>query len=63
MKRITVNEAAKKLNMTRLTVQVLLKNERLPIGYAIQNPGSSKFHFVIYEELVDKYIKSVEEDK
>ena len=63
MKRITVNEAAKKLNMTRLTVQVLLKNERLPIGYAIKNPGSSKFHFVIYEELVDKYIKSVEEDK
>ena len=61
MQKMTVAEAAEQLNMTRLTVQVLMKQDRLPIGYAIQNPGSTRYHFVIYKELVESYVKSIEE--
>ena len=61
MTRITTKEAAEKLKMTQLTVQVLMKQDRLPIGYAIQNPGSTRYHFVIYKELVESYVKSIEE--
>lgn len=60
MTRITTKEAAEKLNMTQLTVQVLLQQERLPIGYAVKNPGSTRYHYIIYSELLDGYIKKVE---
>lgn len=60
MTRITTKEAAEKLNMTQLTVQVLLQQNRLPIGYAVKNPGSTRYHYVIYSELLDGYIEKVE---
>lgn len=60
MTRITTKEAAEKLNMTQLTVQVLLQQERLPIGYAVKNPGSTRYHYIIYSELLDGYIQKVE---
>lgn len=60
MTRINTQEAAKKLNLTRLTVQVLMQQEKLPIGYAIKNPGSTQYHYIIYDELVEGYIRSVE---
>lgn len=60
MTRITTKQAAEKLNMTLLTVQVLLQQEKLPIGYAVKNPGSSKYHYIIYQELLDGYIGRVE---
>jgi len=60
MTRITTKQAADRLNMTQLTVQVLLQQQRLPIGYAIKNPGSTKYHYIIYSELLDGYIKGIE---
>lgn len=60
MTRITTKEAAEKLNITQLTVQVLMQQDRLPIGYAVKNPGSSKYHYVIYQELLDGYVNRVE---
>lgn len=60
MKRISTQEAAEKLNLTRLTVQVLMQQEKLPIGYAIKHPGSTQYHYVIYEELVDSYVRGIE---
>jgi len=60
MTRITTREAAERLNMTPLTVQVLMQQERLPIGYAIKNPGRTRYHYIIYAELLDGYIKGVE---
>ena len=60
MTRITTKQAAEKLNITQLTVQVLMQQDRLPIGYAVKNPGSSKFHYVIYQELLDGYVNRVE---
>jgi hypothetical protein len=60
MTRITTKEAAERLNMTVLTVQVLLQQSKLPIGYAVMNPGSSKYHYIIYQELLEGYINRVE---
>ncbi len=60
MTRITTKQAAEKLNITQLTVQVLMQQDRLPIGYAVKNPGSSKYHYVIYQELLDGYVNRVE---
>jgi hypothetical protein len=60
MTRITTKEAAQRLNMTVLTVQVLLQQSKLPIGYAVMNPGSSKYHYIIYQELLEGYINRVE---
>lgn len=60
MTRISTQQAAEKLNLTRLTVQVLMQQERLPIGYAVKNPGSTQYHYIIYDELVDGYVRSVE---
>ena len=60
MTRITVKEAAKELNMSVLAVQMLLRENRLPIGYSIRNPGRQRHYFIIYKELVDNYKKSVE---
>lgn len=61
MKRITTKEAAEALDLPIQSVQVLLQYEKLPIGYAVKNPGSSKYHYIIYKELLDNYIRQVEE--
>jgi hypothetical protein len=60
MTRISTKDAAKNLNMTVLSVHVLMQQEKLPIGHAIKNPNSSRYHYIIYSELLDGYIKGVE---
>lgn len=60
MTRITTKEAAQRLNMSVLAVQMLLREGRLPIGYALKNPNRKRYFFIIYDELVDEYIKNVE---
>ena len=39
MERVTTKEAAKLLNMDVVTLQFLMRQERLPIGYAIKKDG------------------------
>ena len=60
MTRITVKEAAKELNMSILTLQMLLREGRIPIGYSMLNPGRQRHYYIIYKELVDKFKQSVE---
>ena len=40
MERVTTKEAAKLLNMDVVTLQFLMRQERLPIGYAIKKDGN-----------------------
>ena len=61
MERITTKEAAKELNINVVGLQELMKQEKLPIGYALKKPGSSKYTYIIYKELVDGYKKKVEQ--
>lgn len=48
MERVTTKEAAKLLNMDVVTLQFLMRQERLPIGYAIKKDGKSRYHYIIY---------------
>jgi hypothetical protein len=60
MKTITVKDAAQQLNMTVLTVRYLMQQEKLPIGYALKREGCSQYHYIIYQELLDGFMKKVE---
>ena len=57
---MTTAEAAKELNINVAGLQVLMQQEKLPIGYAIKKPGSSRWTYYIYKELVEGYRKNVE---
>lgn len=63
MERMTVSEASRKLNINEVGLRTLLQQGKLPIGYAIQKPHSSRFTYYIFTELVEGYIKRVEEGK
>ena len=45
MERVTTKETAKLLNMDVVTLQFLMRQERLPIGYAIKKDGKSEFNY------------------
>ena len=61
MERMTTAEAAKELNINVVGLQALMQQEKLPIGYAIKRDGCSRWTYYIYRELVDAYVKRVEE--
>lgn len=51
--RVTTRQAASELQMSVLTVQCLMKEGRLPIGYAQKKEGRKKYSFYIYRHLLD----------
>ena len=61
MQKMTVADAAQELNMTVITVRLLMQKEKLPIGYAIKAEGKENYHYIIFKELVDGYKKRVEQ--
>lgn len=61
MERMTTADAAKELNINVVGLQALMQQGRLPIGYAVKLPGSTRFTYYIYKELVDGYKKQVEQ--
>lgn len=60
MERITTAQAAKELNINIVGLQVLMQQGKLPIGYALKKPGSTRYTYIIYKELVDGYKERVE---
>lgn len=60
MERMTTADAARELNINVVGLQVLMQQEKLPIGYAIKKPGSSRYTYIIYKELVQGYKNRVE---
>jgi hypothetical protein len=61
MERMTTAQAAKELNINIVGLQVLMQTEKLPIGYAIKKPGSTRYTYIIYKELVEAYKRKVEQ--
>ena len=59
MERVTTKEAAKLLNMDVVTLQFLMRQERLPIGYAIKKDGKSRYHYIIYRSMLDAFIQEI----
>jgi len=57
--RVSTKEAARLLNLDVVTLQYLLREERIPIGYAFRKKGKKRYHYIIYKSLLDKYINSI----
>lgn len=49
--------SAKLLNMDVVTLQFLMRQDRLPIGYAIKKDGKSRYHYIIYKSMLDTFIQ------
>ena len=58
-KRVTTKQAAKELQMGVLTLQCLMKEGRLPIGYAQKKERCSRYSFYIYRHLLDEHKKQL----
>lgn len=51
--RVSTKEAAKELHMDVLTLQMLMREGRLPIGYALKKEGKTRYGYYIYRGLLD----------
>lgn len=51
--RVTTAQAAQELQMDKLTLQVLMQTNQLPIGYAVKKEGKSRYGYYIYRHLLD----------
>ena len=56
MERVTTKEAAKELYMDVVTLQFLLRQEKLPIEYAVKKDGKRRYHYIIYWSMLDDFI-------
>jgi hypothetical protein len=54
MTRITVKEAAERLNMPMNAIRYFVRKRELPIGFCMEGEGRGTFY--LYRELVDKYL-------
>lgn len=59
MERVTTKEAARELNMDVETLQFLLRNDRIPIGYAVKKEKATRHSYYIYRGLLDTYKKQI----
>lgn len=60
MERVTTKEAARELNMDIETLQFLLRNNRIPIGYAVKKEKATRHSYYIYRGLLNTYKKQIE---
>ena len=55
MERLTVEQAASRLNLSKLAVRELMRQGDLPIGKVIHH--TSRDSFYIYSEMIDSYLR------
>lgn len=53
VERVSCKQAAKELQMDVESVQYLMRQERLPIGYALKRENKTRFTYYIYRGLLD----------
>ena len=56
MKRLTVAETSKILGISQQFIRYLLQQKKLPIGCAVKNRNNSGYRYLIYSNLVEKFI-------
>ncbi|MCM1217264.1 MAG: DNA-binding protein [Lachnospiraceae bacterium] len=52
--KVTVKQAARELHMGILTVQYLMRDGKLPIGYTLKREGRSRYTYHIFRGLLDQ---------
>lgn len=60
MQRVTTKQAAAELNMDLETLQYMMRQERLPIGYAVKREGAKRGVYIIYRGMLDQFKKSID---
>jgi len=60
MERVTTKQAAKELNMDVEALQYLMRQERIPVGYALKKEGKSRYAYYIYRGLLDTYKSQIQ---
>ena len=55
MERVTTKQAAAELNMDLETLQYLMRQEKLPIGYAMKREGKKRTVYIIYRGLLEQF--------
>nr|DAY69804.1 MAG TPA: hypothetical protein [Caudoviricetes sp.] len=55
--RVTTKQAAKELNMGIESVQYLMRQNRLPIGYAMKKEKATRFTYYIFRGLLDAEVQ------
>lgn len=55
MERVTTKQAAQELNMGIDTLQFMMQQERLPIGFAVKKEGKKRYAYFIYRGMLDEF--------
>lgn len=59
VERVTTKQAAKELKMGVESVQYLMRQDRLPIGYVIKREGKMRHSYIIFRGLLDEEVKRI----
>ena len=60
MEMVTTKQAANELNMYVEAFHYLMRNDRLPIGYALKKDGKTRHAYYIYRGLLDTYKRQLQ---
>lgn len=63
MERVTTKEAAKALGIGVDSLQFLMQQDKLPIGYVTRKPNSPRRTYFIFKESLENYIESLKNNK
>ena len=55
MERVSTRKAAGELCMDVVSLQHLMRQQRLPIGIAVKKEGKSRWTYYIYRNLLEQY--------
>ena len=59
MHRVSTKVAAAELNLSVDSLQYLMQQNRLPIGFAAKKPNAVRFSYFIFRESLDSYKESL----
>lgn len=63
MERVTTKEAAKALGIGVDSLQFLMQQDKLPIGYVTRKPNSPRRTYFIFKESLENYIESLKNNR
>lgn len=63
LERVSTKQAAQELHMDVESVQYLMRQGRLPIGYALKKDKAKKFSYYIYRGLLEAEKSRIAEGK
>ena len=55
MERVSTRKAAEELCMDVVSLQHMMRQQRLPIGIAVKKEGKSRWTYYIYRNLLEQY--------